>query len=82
MLHGRGGFGRFGFGRGLADGSSLFGRLVRLYRRRARLQAKAMRLADHGIAADTAQFVRDLAGGQAFFPHCLELVDTLVGPGQ
>jgi hypothetical protein len=83
MLHRRG-LGRFGLRRrrGFAHWSGLLRRLVGFHGRRTRLKTKAVRLADHGVAADSTQFVRDLAGGQALFPHCLELVDTLVGPGQ
>ena len=48
--------------------------------RRPRFQTQPVRLADHGIAADTAKFLGDLAGGQAFFPHFLECIDPFVGP--
>jgi hypothetical protein len=40
-----------------------------------------MRLADHGVTADTAQRFRDLAGGLPGFPHRLERPDALFGPG-
>jgi hypothetical protein len=42
--------------------------LIGLYRRRARLQAKAMRLADHRITAHAAQLFGDLAGSAARCP--------------
>ena len=64
------------------SGRRLLRIVVRLDRRRARLQAQAVRLADHRITADAAQFVRDLARGQPALPHRLELVDPFIGPGQ
>jgi hypothetical protein len=54
---------------------------IGLHRRRARFEAKAVRLADHGIAAYAAQLVGDLAGGQALFPHGFQAIDPFVGPG-
>ena len=41
-----------------------------------------MRLADNRITADATQFFGNLAGGHAFFPHRLQLVDPFVSPGQ
>src|SRR3546814_10713072 len=40
-----------------------------------------MRLADHRVARDAAQFVGDLARGHALAPVFLQAVDALVGPG-
>ena len=40
-----------------------------------------MRLADHGVAADAAQLVGDLAGGRALGPHRLQALDPLFSPG-
>lgn len=57
-----------------------FALLARLDRRWAGFQAKAMRLANHGVAADTAQFFGDLAGGRAAFPHLRQFLDPLFGP--
>jgi ABC-2 type transport system permease protein len=45
------------------------------------LQAKAVRLANHRIAADPPQILGDLAGGHALFPHRFQSVDAFVGPG-
>jgi hypothetical protein len=53
---------------------------ARLHRRRASLEAKAVCLADDGIAADSAKLVRDLAGGRALCPHRLEALDPLFSP--
>jgi hypothetical protein len=39
-----------------------------------------MGLADHGIAADATEFLGDLAGGCAAFPHLRQLLDPLFGP--
>jgi hypothetical protein len=39
-----------------------------------------MRLADYGIAADTAKLFGDLAGGCSAFPHLCELLDPFVSP--
>ena len=44
------------------------------------LRPKPVRLADHRIAADAAQFVGNLAGGRAAFPHLLQRSDPLVSP--
>jgi hypothetical protein len=44
------------------------------------LQAKAVRLADHGIAAYATQFFRNLACGHALFPHPFKLVDAFFSP--
>jgi hypothetical protein len=41
-----------------------------------------MRLADHSVTADAAQFLGDLAGGHALFPHRFQLVDAFVSPRQ
>ena len=43
--------------------------LVGLDRRRARLEPKAVRLADHRVARHAAQLIGDLACGGATFPH-------------
>ncbi len=76
---GRGRPGRgFSLGR-LGRGSSSF-LLVRLDRAGPGLQSQTVGLADHGIAADPAEFVRDLAGGGAAFPHLGQLFDPFVGP--
>jgi hypothetical protein len=40
-----------------------------------------VRLADHRISADAAQFVGDLARRHAFAPQLLELIDAFIGPG-
>ena len=75
--------GRYRGNRFRCSRSSDFGRLNligRFHRRRARFQAQAMRLADHRIAADAAEFVGDLAGGQPFFPHGAQAFDALIGP--
>ncbi len=64
-------------------GRSLLGRLlllIGLHRGRAGLQAQPVRLADHCIAANTAQFLGNLAGGRAAFPHLLERTNSLIGP--
>jgi hypothetical protein len=39
-----------------------------------------MRLADHGVAADSTKFLGDLAGGGSLGPHRLEAIDALFGP--
>jgi hypothetical protein len=54
--------------------------LAGLDRRRALLEPEAVRLADHGIAADSAKLVRDLAGGGAIVPHLLQALDALFSP--
>src|SRR5690606_5624697 len=54
--------------------------LVGLDRRRPRLEAEAMRLADHGIARHAAEFVGDLACRGAAFPPLGQRRDTFVGP--
>ncbi len=79
----RGGRARYRFGGGLGclgrrSGCRLL--LVRLDRRGAGLEPEAMCLADHGIAADPAEFIGDLAGGGAAFPHLGQFLDTFVGP--
>src|SRR5262245_11181195 len=89
----RGSRGRFALGRGLGLGSGGLGGsasrsgggllqlllLARLDRRGALLEPKAVRLADHRVAADAAEFVGDLAGGGAFVPHLLQALDALFG---
>jgi hypothetical protein len=52
-----------------------------LYRRWTRLQAKAMRLADNGIAAHATKFFCNLGCGHPFGPHRSQLFDAFVGPG-
>ncbi len=74
------GHARRGRGSGLLRGSGRLLLVVGLHRRRARLQAKAVRLADHRIAADPAELGCDLARGGAAFPHLLERCDALVRP--
>jgi hypothetical protein len=37
-------------------------------------------LADDGVAADAAQFFRDLAGGGTAFPHLGEFLDAFFSP--
>ena len=54
--------------------------VICLHRAGACLQAQAVRLADHGIAADPAQFIGDLAGGCTAFPHLGQLFDPFFGP--
>src|SRR3546814_13764865 len=41
---------------------------------------RSVRLADHRVAADPAEFIGDLAGGQPLFPHAAQLFDALVSP--
>src|SRR5438067_33105 len=55
--------------------------LARLDRRGALLEPKAVRLADHRVAADSAELVGDLAGCRAIVPHLLQALDALFGPG-
>src|SRR5437763_293154 len=40
-----------------------------------------MDLANHGVARDVAKLGRDLTGRQAGLPQLLQLLDTLIGPG-
>jgi ABC-2 type transport system permease protein len=54
--------------------------LVGLHRGRTRLEAEPVRLADHGVAADRAELVGDLARGHALRPQLLQPFDALVGP--
>ena len=69
-------------GRAAGAASGLFGFLLlaRLDRRGALLEPETVRLADHRVAADSAQFVGDLAGGGAIVPHLLQALDALFGP--
>src|SRR5439155_13273811 len=53
-------------------------RLIRFNGRWPRLKTEPMCLADHGIAAHSAQLVRDLARGHAFAPQRLQLFDPFV----
>jgi hypothetical protein len=55
--------------------------LARLDRRRTLLEAETVRLADHGVAADSAELVGDLACSRAVVPHLLQALDALFGPG-
>ena len=71
-----------GFGAAAAGARLLrFLLLARLHRRGALLEAQAVRLADHGVAADPAELVGDLAGGGAIVPHLLQALDALFSPG-
>src|SRR5690606_8986385 len=54
--------------------------LVGLDRRGARLEPEPVRLADHRVARNTAEFVGDLARGRAALPHLGQRSDTFVGP--
>jgi ABC-2 type transport system permease protein len=54
--------------------------LPALDRRRPRFKPEAVRLADHGIAANPAQFIGDLARGHALTPELLEMIDPFVRP--
>ena len=49
-------------------------------RGRARFQPQAVRLADHRIARNLAQFLGDLGRGRAAFPHALEGRGALFSP--
>jgi len=54
--------------------------IIRLDRAGAGLEPETVRLADHGIARHAAQFLSDLAGGGAAFPHAGQFVDAFFGP--
>src|SRR3954454_2106027 len=77
------GFRRRLWSRGCRSGRGLFRffLLARLHRRGALLEAEAVRFADNGVAAYSAQFVGDLARGCAIVPHLFQALDALVGPG-
>lgn len=68
--------------RGLLGGRRFrAGRFVaRLHRGGASLETQTVRLANHGIAADTAQLFGDLAGRCTAFPHLGQLFDSLFSP--
>src|SRR4051795_12756857 len=77
-------FRRVALRRSLADqgrrSGLLFLLFARLHRRWALLETETMRLADHRVSADSAQFVGDLARGRAIVPHLLQALDALFGP--
>ena len=45
------------------------------------VQGRVVRLANHGVATDSAEIVGDLACGRAFVPHLFQALDALFRPG-
>ena len=78
----RGGLGRCLLGRDGLRRRLLSGLLflVGFYRGRTGFEPQPVRLADNRVAAHSAKFLGDLAGGAAAFPHLFERCDALVSP--